>query len=73
MEELKAVAACGSNTAEFFLELRTGQSELRKTFNKLKVQLRTTRSNGISYIEVTECDAERKPTTDQDMLCHGDR
>jgi hypothetical protein len=48
------------------LELRTGQSEIRKTFKQLKVKLKTSRSSGISYIEVPDCDLDGTPTTDPD-------
>jgi hypothetical protein len=66
MEEKKAVAACGGGKAEILLELRTGQSEIQKTFNQLKVQLKTSRSSGISYIEEPDRDVGGTPTRDTD-------
>jgi hypothetical protein len=40
MEESKAMASCEGTMAESLLLLRTGQSEVQKTFNQLKVQFK---------------------------------
>jgi hypothetical protein len=66
MEELKAVASCEGTIAEKLLLVRTGQSEVQNTFRLLKVQLKNNRSDGISHIEVPDCDAFGERTQDPD-------
>jgi hypothetical protein len=66
MEEMKAVAACEGSTAEMLMQLRTGRAEVRKTFSQLKVQLKSSRSNGITYIEVPDLDADGNSTDNPD-------